>query len=623
MPSPELAPLQLPLPQLVVDAAGVAQSLRFGDVYASRAGAVAQAHDVYLAGVDLPARWQQQKLHTVLELGFGLGGNFLATLNAWRNDPGAATQLDYVAIEGYPIAAADFAKLNPNRHPMIAELASRWPDAEPGFHCIEFENGRVRLILVFWDVLKALVELNIHADSVYLDGFSPAKNPEMWSKPVLTGVRRLLKPGARLASYSVAGALRAHLTELGFSVARKPGFAEKKQRLEAVLPIAPHVMQLERPSSIAIIGAGIVGLALADKLCHAGFEVTLIERGNAPGAGASGVPAALVHPPSGAADSFEFGIQSHAHRYAKQRIAALNAAGFDAGFAPLTIFEQRKNGRTLTHLAGGWLRPSCLLTALVTDALSTGKLTLLRNTCVQSLRPDGLGATLNFDGKSQHFDAVIVCNGIAAAELLPTLALRPVTGQVELVRSDCLAERGLHGGQTALHADRVVPRRGQCGAQHGDLLGLLLQVGVGGLDGLQRVVQQLALGVGHLHGLQRRSELGRLGLDGAVGLLGRLRHLGQLLPRQLLQLLLQVAHLAAKGLLGHGGSVGGLSSLRCRLLGLLRALLRLGSGAGQRLLECRQLRGVRAQRVADGVRGAELRGHRRLRGGRCGEQRGL
>ena len=438
MPSPELAPLQLPLPQLVVDAAGVAQSLRFGDVYASRAGAVAQAHDVYLAGVDLPARWQQQKLHTVLELGFGLGGNFLATLNAWRNDANAATQLDYVAIEGYPIAAADFAKLNPNRHPMIAELASRWPDAEPGFHCIEFENGRVRLILVFWDVLKALVELNIHADSVYLDGFSPAKNPEMWSKPVLTGVRRLLKPGARLASYSVAGALRANLTELGFSVARKPGFAEKKQRLEAVLPIAPHVMQLERPSSMAIIGAGIVGLALADKLCHAGFEVTLIERGNAPGAGASGVPAALVHPPSGAADSFEFGIQSHAHRYAKQRIAALNAAGFDAGFAPLTIFEQRKNGRTLTHLAGGWLRPSCLLTALVTDALSTGKLTLLRNICVQSLRPSGLGATLNFDGKSQHFDAVIVCNGIAAAELLPTLALRPVTGQVELVRSAAL-----------------------------------------------------------------------------------------------------------------------------------------------------------------------------------------
>ena len=455
MPSPDsigaesvkAAPLQLASPQLIVDAAGVAQSQRFGDVYASRAGATAQAHDVYLAGVDLPGRWQHQALHTVLELGFGLGGNFLATLNAWRQDVNACTQLDYIAIEGFPIAAADFAKLNPNRHPLIEELAMRWPGpdetgSEPGFHCIEFDSGRVRLILVFWDVLKALVELNIRADSVYLDGFAPAKNPEMWSKAVLTGVRRLLKPGAKLASYSVAGALRADLAALGFSVARKPGFAEKKQRLEASLPIAPSVMQAELPKSIAMIGAGIVGLALADKLCHAGFEVTLFERGTAPGAGASGVPAALVHPPSGAADSFEFGIQSHAHRYAKQRIAGLYAAGFDAGFAPLKIFEQRKNGRTLTHLAGGWLRPACLLNALETAALRTGKLTLLRNTCVQNLHPNGLGATLEFETqcagkfeqKRQHFEAVIVCNGIAAAELLPTLALRPVTGQVELVR---------------------------------------------------------------------------------------------------------------------------------------------------------------------------------------------
>ena len=436
--------MRLPLPQLVVDAAGVAQSQLFGDVYASRAGATAQAHDVYLAGVGLPARWQQQALHTILELGFGLGGNFLATLNAWRNDPNAAKQLDYVAIEGFPIPAADFAKLNPNRHPMIAELASRWPESgddsgpEPGFHCIEFEHGRVRLILVFWDVLKALVELNIHADSVYLDGFSPAKNPEMWSKAVLTGVRRLLKPGARLASYSVAGALRADLAELGFSVARKPGFAEKKQRLEAELLVARTIMKVERPQSIAIIGAGIVGMALADKLCHAGFDVTLFERGDAPGAGASGVPAALVHPPSGAADSFEFGIQSHAHRYAKRRIAALTEAGFDAGFTPLKIFEQRKNGRILNHPAGGWLRPANLLNALETTALSTGKLKLLRNTCVQSLSPNGMGATLQFNGQSQHFEAVIVCNGIAASELLPSLALRPVTGQVELVRSDAL-----------------------------------------------------------------------------------------------------------------------------------------------------------------------------------------
>jgi tRNA 5-methylaminomethyl-2-thiouridine biosynthesis bifunctional protein len=436
---------------------GVPASARFNDIYASRAGAATQARAVYVAGVGLPERWaaeHQASSHTVLELGFGLGGNFLATYAAWVKDPNRPATLDYIGIEGFPVEHAAWLSAQPNAEDCVsavnAELCAQWPAPEPGFHLLRFAGGRVRLILVFWDVLKALAELNCGVDSVYLDGFAPAKNPDMWTPAVLAGVRRLLKPGARLASYSVAGALRANLTALGFEVTRAPGFGGKKQRLVARFGVPDTAnMPAQRPRRVAIVGAGVAGLALAWQLSARGLHVTVFEQ-RSPGHGASGVPAALLHPPSGAHDSLEHGLQSHAFRLAMQAIAALEAAGFASGFCPLPIQELRKNGRAQRHTRGGWLAPAVLLAALQQSAAATGRFELRPNATVNTAVDSGGSAMLTVDGAVCAFDAVVLCNGLGAAPLLAGqhVALRPVAGQVELIRSPQLpALANAHCGQ--------------------------------------------------------------------------------------------------------------------------------------------------------------------------------
>ncbi len=72
---------------LARDASGTPFSPEYGDRYHSREGALAQARHVFLGGNDLPARWRSARAFTVLETGFGLGTNFLATWAAWRADP--------------------------------------------------------------------------------------------------------------------------------------------------------------------------------------------------------------------------------------------------------------------------------------------------------------------------------------------------------------------------------------------------------------------------------------------------------------------------------------------------------------------------------------------------------
>jgi tRNA 5-methylaminomethyl-2-thiouridine biosynthesis bifunctional protein len=425
-------------PELEIDATGVVRSKRFDDIYASSAGAYAQAQHVYVQGVALPGRWQGSDRHTILELGFGLGVNFLSTYISWLNDDHRSTSLDYLGIEGFPITRADWPKLHAQfqaaglqGETLFEELSAQWPDVQAGFHTLFFAGGRVRLVLIFWDVLKALVEIEARVDSVYLDGFSPAKNPEMFSKPVLTAVRRLLKPRALLASYSVQAQLRADLTELGFAVRRLPGFAQKKECLAAELLVSRRVFQAPLVQRVAIVGSGIVGLSTAHACANAGFEVQVFDQAGALGAGASGVPAALIHPPSGAHDSLEYGLQIHAFRATKRALARLQAKGLATGFTPLDIHEQRKSGRTAQHRQGGILVPSVLLAALQSDA----RFALNLQANITGIRAQGEGHAVQVNGADwQAFDAVILCNGMGAAQLM-RINLRPVAGQVELLHS--------------------------------------------------------------------------------------------------------------------------------------------------------------------------------------------
>lgn len=242
------AQLNVPLQEPVDwSAEGAPRSPRFDDVYRTRVGGLAQAQAVFLAGCRLPQAWQALNGFTVLETGFGLGLNFLATWAAWERDPARCPQLHYVAIEAYPVAAVDIVRsaqactepaprsLDDSGRlvPLAQRVAQAWESLRPGMQTFSLAQGRVQLTLAIGDVAPMLKQIDCVADAVYLDGFSPARNPQMWSPETMLAIARHCRPGSALATYSAAGPVRAALRSAGFVVRRRPGLPPKWHRLEA------------------------------------------------------------------------------------------------------------------------------------------------------------------------------------------------------------------------------------------------------------------------------------------------------------------------------------------------------------------------------------------------------
>lgn len=274
-----------------------------GDVYFSGEG-LSEKRAVFLTGCGLPEAWIGREHFTVGELGFGTGLNLLALWDLWRRHrPSPTARLDFLSFEGALIARDDAARIHaawPELGDLSQQLLARWPDRARGFQRISLPDG-VTLTLAIDDISSSIPQARARADSWFLDGFAPSKNPAMWSAETLNHVARLSAPNARAATYTVAGDVRRNLEAAGFTVAKMPGHGRKKERLEARLS-APRNAFAPAPKTVAIIGAGIAGACAAHAFLRRGCDVTVFDRASAPGSAASGNPLALVMPRLDAAD---------------------------------------------------------------------------------------------------------------------------------------------------------------------------------------------------------------------------------------------------------------------------------------------------------------------------------
>lgn len=296
---------------LSFNAEGIPFSTAFDDVYHSSDGGFGQARHVFLDGNALPARWRGRQRFTILETGFGLGLNFLATWAAWRDDPAASETLHFVSCELHPFRREDLARLHatlaadstfPAFASLAAQLQGQWPELVPGLHRLHLDGGRVTLTLAFGDATEGLRQLQARADALYLDGFSPAKNQALWSEEVCRQLARLAAPDATLATWSVAGEVRHNLIQAGFAVDKAPGFGGKRQMLRGRLAAAADALASPPPAETPpaghalVVGAGLAGTSIAERLAARGWRVDLIETGDAPGQGASGNHAGVLRP---------------------------------------------------------------------------------------------------------------------------------------------------------------------------------------------------------------------------------------------------------------------------------------------------------------------------------------
>jgi tRNA 5-methylaminomethyl-2-thiouridine biosynthesis bifunctional protein len=317
----------LPTARLARDANGTAFSPEFQDVYHSRDGALAQARHVFLAGNALPERWRGGASFTVLETGFGIGVNFLATWDAWRAHGERPRRLHFVSVENRPFgrealreALAPFEEVAPLARALVAAL----PPALAGFHRLHFDGGRVILTLLLGDGCQLLPQLVGRADALYLDGFSPARNPDLWTPEVVRELARLARPGATLATWTVAGGVRTALADAGFRLEKRSGFAAKREMLCGVREGAAEAARSPSERRAIVVGGSLAGTLVADRLASRDWDVEVLEAGTDRTPPAAG----LVRPIANLRDALNARISRGAFLYALQHFRALQHEGY-------------------------------------------------------------------------------------------------------------------------------------------------------------------------------------------------------------------------------------------------------------------------------------------------------
>jgi tRNA U34 5-methylaminomethyl-2-thiouridine-forming methyltransferase MnmC len=205
-------------------------SVLFDDPYYSIDDGVAETQHVFLGGNELPARFHSG-FH-VAELGFGTGLNFLVTLAAWRA-AGGAGKLHFTSFEAYPMQVTEMQRALQAFPDLPIDVFATDSGADvlaPALHGPDFE-----LTVVVGDARDTLADWNGHADAWYLDGFSPAKNPELWEDTLLAQVAAHTVSGGTVATYTAAGFVRRGLADAGFTVSRVQGFGRKRHMTRGVL----------------------------------------------------------------------------------------------------------------------------------------------------------------------------------------------------------------------------------------------------------------------------------------------------------------------------------------------------------------------------------------------------
>ncbi len=243
-----------------------------------------------------------------------------------RADPGRPRRLHFVSIEKHPFGRGDLKRaLEPwtELAPLARALAENFPPPIAGFHRIHFDGGQVILTLLLGEANALLPQLQARIDAFFLDGFAPARNPEIWSPEIVRELARLAAPGATLATWTVAGGVRSALADAGFTVEKREGFARKREMLVGRWR-EPAAQPVAKSRSAFVVGSGLAGTLCAERLASRGWEVALVDQREQRSQGAVG----LLRPIANLRDAINARVSRSAFLYALQHFRALQVEGY-------------------------------------------------------------------------------------------------------------------------------------------------------------------------------------------------------------------------------------------------------------------------------------------------------
>ena len=307
---PPASDLTNPHARLEWDEQGQPLSSEFADVYFSNENALAETRYVFLANNQLAERFNALTAHeqfVIGETGFGTGLNFLCAWQLFEQHAPAGARLHFVSAEKYPLSKADLQRalaLWPELMPYAEPLLAQYVALHPGFQRIVLAGGRIILTLLIGDALTLFGQLDAKIDAWFLDGFAPAKNPDMWTPELFAELARLSHSDTTLGTFTSTGYVRRRLNDAGFKMKRVPGLGKKWEVLKGRFidePTAAEKPWFARPTPVTgertalVIGAGLAGCATAASLAQRGWQVTLLERHNGIAREASGNPQGVLY----------------------------------------------------------------------------------------------------------------------------------------------------------------------------------------------------------------------------------------------------------------------------------------------------------------------------------------
>ncbi|MDA1073666.1 MAG: tRNA (5-methylaminomethyl-2-thiouridine)(34)-methyltransferase MnmD, partial [Proteobacteria bacterium] len=296
--------------------AGQPRSLDYNDIYSSTDG-INEVHRVLLQPVGISASQGVSQL-TVAELGFGTGLNLAVLIDQAL---ASNTRLHFISFDAHPLHQRDFERIAAKRMPGLpcyGELLTRYPPLIPGWHRRTLAGGRITCSLFWGDVLAGLDDLSgrltQRVDAWFLDGFTPDRNPAMWTQDVFNRLPALSAQTATVSTFTSVGRVRRGLQSVGFNMRRVDQQPIKLHSLAGELHQKADRPVL--PAHVNVIGAGISGASVAGQLARQGVSVSVFDQADHIAAGASGISVSVLHGRLQNDDTVAAAVRAHGYLFA-------------------------------------------------------------------------------------------------------------------------------------------------------------------------------------------------------------------------------------------------------------------------------------------------------------------
>ena len=461
---------------------GLPIATHFNDVYYSRASGMAESRYVFLQHNHLPKRFGQLArgaTFTVGETGFGTGLNFLCTWQAFLEHAPAGCTLHFISTEKYPLKPADLARalsVFDELAPLACQLIAAY---QPGTEHLEMlfnDAGRqIKLTVLLGDALATLPGIDQSIDAWFLDGFAPAKNPEMWQPALFSAIQAKSHEQTTYATFTAARLVRDALAVAGFSVNKYPGFGRKREMIAGQRIPVGGLASISKPwfgparhhnpeQSAIVVGAGMAGCSTAYALARRGWQVTLVEQHDTLAAEASGNPQGVLYAKLSPDNTPLSQFILHGYRHTLALLATLGHAQLwqACGVIQLAIDAQTQqryqaldaqhpdtllqylDQQQLSGIAGlpidypgllfpqgGWVQPPLFCRALA-DQANIKLVTRAKVNDINHLNPGWLVNTSQGELVSK---TVIITQGVASQRFLNHLPLKTIRGQITQVQA--------------------------------------------------------------------------------------------------------------------------------------------------------------------------------------------